>query len=199
MPTNYSSLAAAANTAFALFGPTLLLISIAVALPYDAMIRWPVLLDCVQTASNIIPAMVDYIKNSAIPEVAAVFLGIAWLTFPIHVVLLVTAFNRKGAYSRIAAAVSNTGRFSMEKTILKTLAVALLCGYGLLFLPNDPSFIGQLGMNSSRVGLAVFGSGCFFGLSLSAALFVYLSIGRMGFLKNTLTVAINDFVWRKKA
>lgn len=167
------------NTLFALFSPTLLLISIALALPYDALVRWPVLVDCVQIVSNVIPAMGDYIKNSTIPEVAAVFLSTAWLTFPIHVVLLVTAFKNKNAYSRIASAVTNTGRFSMEKTILKTLAVALLCGYGLLFLPNDPSFIGQLGMNSSRVGLAMFGSGCFFGFSLSTSLFLYLFITRL--------------------
>lgn len=164
----------------ALFGPTILLLILTLTVPNDLLTRWPQLNDIVQAVTKIIPAMQDYINKSTVPEIAAVFFTFAWITFPIHVGLLTFEFRRQGAYSRIASYAARSGTYGIEKAILKTFAVTLLCGYGLLFLPNDPSFIGRLGMNSSRLGLAMFGSGCFFSFSMSASLFIYLFITRIG-------------------
>lgn len=164
----------------ALFGPTIILIILALTIPNDVFARFPLLIDTVHLVTNVIPAMRDYINNSTIPEVAAVFFTLAWISFPIHVGLLTFEFRRHDAYSRIASSITNAGRLGMWKPVIKTFVVALLCGYALLFLPNDPSFIGRLGMNSSRLGLALFGSGSFFIFSLSSSLFIYLLVTRIG-------------------
>ena len=168
------------ETLRALFGPTILQILVAITIPEDVLSRYPKLNDIVHVAVEIIPGMQGYINNSTVPDVTAIFLICAWLFFPIHVGLLALELRRHGAYSRIASLSAHSGRYGMEKTILKVIAATLLCGYGLLFLPNDPSFIGRLGMNSSRLGLAVFGSCCFFTFSLCTSLGIYLVSYRIG-------------------
>lgn len=44
-----------------------------------------------------------------------------------------------------------------ERNLLLSLGGIVMAAVGLFFLPKDPSFVGDHGMNHSRFGLALFG------------------------------------------
>lgn len=157
-----------------IFLPSSVAILIPLLLPNDFLSHTPVLQSLIGAIAAFIPGIQKFVSVSDFPEVTTVFLVTSWILLPAQISTWLWLLWRPGVFEKIVDTANNQTAHGVIKLIATASVGTLFMGYALLFLPIDPAFVGHYGMNSSRVGLAIFGACGFFAFALSSAILLFL-------------------------
>lgn len=165
--------AAAVNFWFFMLGavPSILIAAIAIFISEKFANSLPFVADMLLLIGVYIPSVHGYLSSSPFPGVMGCVLLISWIFLPVQTAFFTIFFLRYGDVERLVDAMIRA-RISRRRLLGCLFFITFLSIWSLVFWHRDPGIAFGHGVESGRLGIALFIPGQFLFLSASVAAMV---------------------------